>query len=77
MTTVYVVAAVMGITSLVTILGALLRRSRPGPTATFRAGALWTWCPAEKEWTPHLVDAGARRCLSCKTPTPTTEETHG
>ncbi|WNI20320.1 hypothetical protein [Actinacidiphila sp. ITFR-21] len=53
-------------------LAGLLGRRRPQgyPTAGFRAGPLWTWCPAERAQTPHLPDAGGLRCLSCKTPTP-------
>ncbi|MFF4388515.1 hypothetical protein ACFY0G_17310 [Streptomyces sp. NPDC001552] len=54
------------------------RRRRP-PTAGFRVGPLWTWCPDEQRQTPHLVDVGGRRCLSCKTSATTTskERAHG
>ncbi|KPI33373.1 hypothetical protein OV450_1461 [Actinobacteria bacterium OV450] len=74
-----------GVAAAVAVDGLLLaaarvfpRRPRRGPQAGFRVGPLWTWCPAEERQTPHLVDAGGRRCLSCKTSTSTTEETtHG
>jgi hypothetical protein len=54
-------------------------RPRPwsGPSAGFRVGPLWSWCPAEEFWTPHQFDAGVRRCLSCKTTTGFEETTRG
>ncbi|MFD3608972.1 hypothetical protein ACFWXA_13025 [Streptomyces atroolivaceus] len=63
------------------LLVPLVRRShrrRPAPAA-FRRGPYLAWCPAEGRETPHTLDAGARRCRSCKTSTPTTTsgETHG
>ncbi|MFJ2206031.1 hypothetical protein [Streptomyces microflavus] len=46
-----------------------------GRTASgFRTGPLLSWCPAERSWLPHRVDAGGRRCISCKTFTTTTSE---
>ena len=51
--------------------GSRPRHYRPQgyPTAGFRAGPRWSWCPAERAQTPHLTDVGGLRCLSCKTPT--------
>ncbi|MFZ4266519.1 hypothetical protein [Streptomyces arboris] len=37
--------------------------------AGFRTGPLVSWCPAERTWMPHRIDAGSRRCISCKTTT--------
>lgn len=62
-------------TALVAVLRRLTGRSGPVPTAEFRTGPLWAWCPAERRETPHRVDLGGRRCLSCKTLTPITTET--
>lgn len=45
----------------------LPRRPQGYPTAGFRAGPRWSWCPAERAQTPHLTDVGGLRCLSCKT----------
>ncbi|GGZ23873.1 hypothetical protein GCM10010387_16400 [Streptomyces inusitatus] len=54
-----------------------LSSPRPARAALFRVGPLWSLCPAEKRWTPHLVDVGVRRCLSCKTTSTVTEESRG
>ncbi|WP_284576648.1 hypothetical protein [Streptomyces sp. 2P-4] len=70
-TTVLVLAAVLCGVALVALAAVLERRSRPGRTAGFRVGPLWAWCPAERALMPHRVDAGSRRCISCKTSTPT------
>ncbi|MFC5072822.1 hypothetical protein ACFPN0_14820 [Kitasatospora cinereorecta] len=53
-------------------------RRRPASSA-FRTGPLLAWCPTEGRETPHTLDAGVRRCRSCKTSTPTktSGETHG
>ncbi|WP_434593473.1 hypothetical protein [Streptomyces sp. A5-4] len=67
--------------ALVPVVRALRSHSRPpGPAdASFRRGPLFAWCPAEGRETPHTLDAGVRRCRSCKTSTPTATsgETHG
>ncbi|MFI1954838.1 hypothetical protein ACH437_23820 [Streptomyces xinghaiensis] len=49
-------------------------RRRPGGRL-FRSGPVVARCPAEGRVTPHVLDAGGRRCSSCKTLTPATEET--
>jgi hypothetical protein len=55
---------------------ALPGRPAPGGPArpARRTGSLWSWCPAEETWTPHLAYVDGRRCLSCKFTHPTTEE---
>jgi hypothetical protein len=53
---------------------ALPGRPAPGGPARPVTRSLWTWCPDEESWTPHLADADGRRCLSCKFTHPTTEE---
>ncbi|BBA98271.1 hypothetical protein RVR_4401 [Actinacidiphila reveromycinica] len=50
-------------------------RRRGGSPAGFRSGPPYAWCPAEGRETPHALDAGGRRCRSCKTTTPTPETT--
>ncbi|MEU6929031.1 hypothetical protein AB0A05_07685 [Streptomyces sp. NPDC046374] len=68
-----VLAAALAVLAAAVLLALVLRpvpRRPSGPTAGFRVGPLWSWCPEEKHLTPHQVDAGARRCLSCKTSTP-------
>ncbi|MFI0934673.1 hypothetical protein ACH4RG_23485 [Streptomyces sp. NPDC021019] len=72
-TTVLVLTAVAALV-LVGVAGVLDVLSRPGPAPEFRAGPLWAWCPAEAALMPHRVDAGGRRCISCKTLTPTTDD---
>lgn len=49
-------------------------RHARGQAVEFRTGPLWAWCAAEQRRIPHQVDAGGRRCLSCKT---ITEEEFG
>ncbi|MET9945372.1 hypothetical protein [Streptomyces sp. NPDC006341] len=73
----HVLSSVLAAIALVALLMAIVPRRRYGPTAEFRTGPLWAWCPAERQVTPHRSDAGARRCLSCKTTTRTEEDIHG
>ncbi|MFI0827195.1 hypothetical protein ACH4Q7_22380 [Streptomyces roseolus] len=61
------VMAVLAGTALLLVLVPVRRRDLP--TASFRIGPLWSWCPTEERLTPHLTDHRARRCLSCKTTT--------
>jgi hypothetical protein len=77
-------AALAGATAVSVVLGvavSLVRGShRRHPAGTgFRRGPLFAWCPAEGRTTPHALDAGVRRCRSCKTSTPTktSGEIHG
>ncbi|MGW6391122.1 hypothetical protein ACWFR1_11595 [Streptomyces sp. NPDC055103] len=74
-------AGVMATLAVLALLVPLVRgshRRHPDPAA-FRRGPYFAWCPAESRETPHTLDAGARRCRSCKTSTPTTTsgKTHG
>lgn len=77
-------AALVGCLTTLAVIGVLAplvraaHRRGPG-SAAFRTGPFFAWCPAENRATPHALDAGCRRCRSCKTSTPTTTsgETHG
>ncbi|WNI31455.1 hypothetical protein [Streptomyces sp. ITFR-6] len=53
----------------------VLSRRQGAPAAGFRSGPLFAWCPAEGREMPHVLDAGGRRCHSCKTTTPIPETT--
>lgn len=66
--------AVLTTAGLLVPVARALPRHRGTPTAGFRHGLLWAWCPTESRETPHQLDAGARRCRSCKTTTKTTDE---
>lgn len=74
----YVVWAVLSVAVLVELLRRRRARQRwySDPVARFRIGPLWCWCEAERTFTPHLADAGSRRCLSCKTPSTNKETPH-
>jgi hypothetical protein len=65
--------------AVITLLVPLVRGPHRRRPSAFRPGPLFAWCPAEARETPHTLDAGVRRCRSCKTSTATTTsgETHG
>ncbi|MGW6456318.1 hypothetical protein ACWF94_10390 [Streptomyces sp. NPDC055078] len=73
-----VVSAVgVGVAVVCLLFAVLPGRSRSSARyASFRVGPLRVWCPAEEAMMPHLVDAGGRQCLSCKTTTRTPEDRH-
>ncbi|MFD4315070.1 hypothetical protein [Streptomyces sp. NPDC058548] len=77
-------AVVMGLLAAACLAVPVVRgvhpQHRPQPRASaigFRVGPLWSWCPVEKSLTPHRIDAGLRRCHSCKSTTPMKEQGHG
>ncbi|NDK24725.1 hypothetical protein FSY75_09590 [Streptomyces sp. TR1341] len=67
--------AVLVTAGLLALAARVLSRRQGAPTAGFRSGPLFAWCPAEGREMPHVLDVGVRRCRSCKTTTPTPETT--